>query len=391
MGGGESNLPPLAAMLQPAFTHTETGQPGGAAPHFGPNNNFALQQASLFYGGAIAPDLGIGGIGAFAQATYDSASRRFGWDNTDIRFAGTGSLIDKDLIYGVTLNNNPSVQDVWNTTPAWRFPFASSTLAPTPAASTLVEGRLAQKVAGLGTYAFWDNLVYAEVSGYRTLSTRALTTFGTDSTGINSVDGIAPYWRVAVEPKWGPHSLEVGTFGLSAALFPLRIRSSGTDRLTDLGFDVQYQFNGARDQFSLQASWIHEQQDWNASHPLGLTANAHDRLDSFRIKASYFYDHTYGVNLSYFNVSGTTDTGLYAPAPISGSVNGSPNSSGWIAELDYVPFMHGGPDFWPWFNVRFALQYVAYDKFNGGRTNFDGFGRKASSNNTLFLLAWMAF
>src|SRR5277367_533455 len=54
---GQSDLPPLAAMLIPAFTHTQADQPG-ANSHFGPNNNFTLQTASLFYGGAIAPNVG---------------------------------------------------------------------------------------------------------------------------------------------------------------------------------------------------------------------------------------------------------------------------------------------------------------------------------------------
>jgi len=388
MQGGESQLPPLAVTLQPSFTHTQAGQPGGIPPNFGPNNNFALNQASLFYAGAISSDLGIG---AFIQTTYDSAANRIGWDNTDIRFARTGTVADRDFIWGLTLNNSPTVQDVWNTTPAFRFTFASSGVAPTPAAATLVEGGLGQTVAGLGAYFFWDNLVYAEVSAYRTLSTRTLTTLGTDSTGVNATDGIAPYWRLALEPSWGQHSLEVGTFGLSADLFPQRTTTSGTDHVTDIAFDTQYQFNGDRDQISVQVSWIHEDNSFDASQALGLTGNHHDTLHSFNGKASYFYDHTYGFNLAYFNIDGTTDPVLFAPDPIGGSANGSPNSSGWVLEADYLPFMHGGPDFWPWLNVRFALQYTIYDKFNGGRFNYDGFGRNASDNNTLFLLAWTAF
>src|SRR5690348_16823367 len=63
--GPDTGLPPVAAMVIPSFTHTEKGQPGGAAPHFGPNDNFAFT-GSLFYGGAIVDHLG-----AFAQATYD--------------------------------------------------------------------------------------------------------------------------------------------------------------------------------------------------------------------------------------------------------------------------------------------------------------------------------
>ena len=118
LGGGNWSGPPFAVMLQPTFTHTQVGQEGGAAPHFGPNNNFAMQQVSLFTGGRITDNLG-----AFIQGTYDGVARRFGWDNTDIRYADQGNVDGHNLLWGVTTNNNPTVQDVWNTIPAWRFPF----------------------------------------------------------------------------------------------------------------------------------------------------------------------------------------------------------------------------------------------------------------------------
>ena len=386
--GGESKLPPISVMLQPTYTHTESGQPGGAAPHFGPNNNITVQQTSLFYGGAISSELGIG---AFAQGTYDSASRRFGWDNVDIRFARTATAGDTNFVYGLTLNNNPTAQDLWNTTPVWRFPYMGSSLAPTPAAASLIEGGLGQQVLGLGAYTFWNNLVYAEVSGYRSLSKRTQTFLGVDTGGESNLDGVSPYWRVAIEPSWGKNTLEVGTFGLSSSLFPQRITSNGTDKRTNVGVDAQYQFIGERDAISLQASWIHEFQDWNASQPLGFTANAHNTLRSFNAKASYLYQQTVGASVGYFNINGTTDAGLYAPGAIGGSANGSPNSSGWVAEIDYLPFNNGGPSFWPWLNAKLSLQYIAYKKFNGGTTNYDGFGRNASGNNTLLLAGWIAF
>lgn len=381
--GGGSNVPPVAVMVQPSFTHTQEPEPGTA--HFGPNDNFAVDQTSLFYGGAIDSALGVG---AFAQMTYDGVARHLSWDNADIRWAHPTTLSNgDDFIYGITLNNNPSVSDVWNTTPAWRFPFAQSGWAAAPAASTLIEGGLAQKVLGLGGYAYWNDLVYAEFDAYRTLSTRTLTTLGTDSTSRSSIDGVAPYWRLALEPSWGPNSWEFGTFGMSASEYPQLNVSAGTDQQTDLGLDTEYQYNGERSEVGVEASYIHEWDDWSASQPLGLATNTHDTLDSYNIKTSYFYNHTYGVNLSYFQTNGSTDAALYG----TNSANDSPNSAGFVAELDYIPFSNGGPNFWPWLNMRLALQYVAYTKFNGGTTNYDGNGHNASDNNTLYLLAWLMF
>ena len=74
------------------------------------------QQASLFYAGRIAPN-----FGAFVQMTYDGTAGTFGWDNTDIRYARLAER--QSLLWGISFNNNPTVQDLWNTTPAWQSPF----------------------------------------------------------------------------------------------------------------------------------------------------------------------------------------------------------------------------------------------------------------------------
>src|SRR5215831_205643 len=49
--GDASNLPPLAGMAQgaPGYTITGHGQPGGAAPNFGANDNWSVNQLSAFY------------------------------------------------------------------------------------------------------------------------------------------------------------------------------------------------------------------------------------------------------------------------------------------------------------------------------------------------------
>ena len=206
LGGGDWSGPPFAVMLQPTYTHTQVGQEGGAAPHFGQNNNFAMQQVSLFTGGRITDN-----VGAFIQGTYDGVARRFSWDNTDIRYADTVNVGDHNLLWGVTANNNPTVQDVWNTIPAWRFPYISSTLAPMPTASTFIEGVYAQQVVGVSAYTFLDDMLYVELGAYRPLSTRTQLALGVDTTGQSPISGIAaPYWRVAVEPNFGINSLEIG-------------------------------------------------------------------------------------------------------------------------------------------------------------------------------------
>src|SRR5271167_1629851 len=157
LGGGDWNGPPFVVMLQPTFTNTQGAQPGGAAPGFGVNNDFVMQQMSLFTGGAFTEN-----SGAFIQGTWDGVTHNFSWDNTDIRFAKSINLNGHTLLWGVTTNNNPTVQDVWNTIPAWSFPYISSQLAPMPTAKTFVEQVYAQQVVGLSSYAFLDDLFYLE-------------------------------------------------------------------------------------------------------------------------------------------------------------------------------------------------------------------------------------
>jgi hypothetical protein len=41
--------------------------------------------------------------------------------------------------------------------------------------------------------------------------------------------------------------------------------------------------------------------------------------------------------------------------------------------------------------LRVGAQYTAYIRFNGASTNYDGFGRNARDNNSLFLYTWLAY
>ncbi len=381
-GGGQSSLPPVSTMVVGSFTKTQKDQAGGAAPHYAANDNASLDTISLFYGGALTSH-----IGAFVQGTYDNDGRAFTWDNVDIRFANTTELLGKETVFGVSANNNPTMSDVWNTTPAWGYPYLSSGLAPTPAASTLIEGTYAQQVAGLSAYTFWNSLVYAEIGGYSTLTKGMDSALGVNPAGTTSFRGLAPYWRLALQPAWGSNTLEIGTFGMAATLNPGRVTGSGVDHAVDIGFDTQYQYMTPTDSFSAQASYIIENQSLGGSQAMGLATSGRENLRSLHVKGTYYYDQTYGATLGYFRLQGGSESGLFS----ADAANGSPDSSGYSAEVNYIPFNHGGPDTWPWLNVKLGLQYVYYDKFNGSRTNFDGAGGNAVDNNTVFTYAWFAF
>lgn len=362
---------PLAAMLQASLTHTSADQAGGAAPGFAPNGNPAIDQVSLFAGGRL-----LDSVGGLAQITYDGIAKQLHWDNLDLRFARPVILDDKPLLLGLTINNNPTVQDPWNSTPAWGFPFAASGLAPKPAAGTIVDGGLAQAVLGAGGYGLWNDLLYGEIDVYKGLGRDVRNAFGVvPVSGSNSYAGAIPYWRLALEHDFGDHYIEFGTFGLDTNVFVGGLDKSGrSDHLTDVALDATYNYNGSADNvLAGYATYIHEHQNLNQSSFL-LGSNHNDTLDTFRVNGSYSYQNTYTLSGQYFQTVGTSDPGLYG---------GSPNSRGWNWEIAYVPSSKANSWFPTWFNARLSLQYTAYDEFDGTSVH-------ASDNNTLFLLLWFA-
>jgi hypothetical protein len=371
-----NQLPPLSFMFQASMTSTKTPLPDSALTGETAKNGQVLfpQQASLFYAGRIAPN-----FGAFVQMTYDGTSGSFGWDNTDIRYARMAS--DR-LQWGVSFNNNPTVQDVWNSTPAWRSPFdQASAGAPTPGATTMIDGGLADAgVAGLSAYLYLNDSIYAEAGFYRAAPAAAQI----DSTQADVVNGMAPYWRLAYEHQWGRNSWQVGAYGLEAKLFPGNGAplSGPVNKYSDVALDSQFQYIGDEHMMTVTATYIKEKQTLDATAAAG-GSNPTDDLKTMRIGASYYYHRRYGAALGAFSTTGSEDALLYAPTgtPVTDYANNKPDSAGWTAELDWVPYE----------NTKFALQYIMYSKFNGGSTNYDGLGRNASDNDTLYLLAWINF
>ena len=305
LDGGDWKGPPFAVMLQPTFTHTQDAQPGGVAG-FGVNNNLVLQQASLFTGGKITDNLG-----AFIQGTYSGIDPRYAWDNTDIRLAKQIDVDGYTLLWGATVNNNPTVQDVWNTVPAWSFPYISSALAPMPTAKTFIDQVYAQQVAGFTRYSFLDDTFYLEFGGYWPLGPNTQRALGIIPTGESPINGIAPYWRVAAEPIFGKHAWEFGTFGLASNVVPMGIVGAGNDSFTDIGVDTQYQYLGDPHTVTVRGAWIHENHNTSASQTLGLANNSKNQLRSLNVSASYIYDSTWSVTTGRVSVGGTADAALY--------------------------------------------------------------------------------
>ena len=370
---------PLALTTQSSFTHTLQPQPGGAAPGFRPNDNFAVDQLSLYYAGKIAPKLG-----AFIELNYDGVAQQAALNNVDIRYASEGELFGQDLLWGITANNNPTVQDPWNSTPAWGFPYNRSALAPTPTASTLVDGGLGQRVAGVGVYTLWNDLLYLESDVYRGLNAPTLRALGQVPGDGDQTAAFVPYARVALIKDWGSksHHAEIGAYALSANVVPGGDQTLGfAVRKTDVALDATYQFISdpskvTSNRLSAHATYVHETAIMASGAPALTGALPDHWLDSMRFDVSYSFAATVTPSAQYFRTTGTADANYWT------TPNGSPNSDGMILEIAYVPW--GKPDS-PFqnMNVRLAVQYVNYFSFDGSYAD-------ASRNNHFYFSLWTA-
>jgi len=337
----------------------------------------AIQEASLFLVGRLSDH-----IGGFVQATTASGVHgRVSMDNVDVRVVYPTESHDTDVLLGLSLNNSPTIQDPLNTLPAWRFPFTQSEQVETP--SVLLDEGLGQQVLGLTAYALWDGSYYAEVGGYRALPRSFLDNVNVDAE--LEVKDTAPYWRLAYLQDLHSQAWSMGVVALDARIQPGFV-SGPIDQYRDVGVDASYQYLGDRTNIlTLNTSYVHERRTRDASVVTDEVQERDGRLDRFDLNGSWYYHESFGLTASYFDINGSADTTLFA------SRSGRPDTRGYTVQGDWTPW--GKEESWaaPWANMRLALQYTRYSKFLGDRDNYDGNGRDASDNDTLYAFVWLAF
>jgi hypothetical protein len=348
---------PLAGMVMTGFTHTKKTQDAATLdghqltgdPLRG-NDNLTLDQASLFVAGRLTDHFGI-----FSQITYDGLARQTSIDNADLRFADRAEFSGHHLQYGVSLNNNPGLQDPFNTLPAWAYPWIASNVAPGPSASAILDEAFGQKVTGLVGYGMLDDTWYGELGTYRMQSVSTQKFFGI---GIDDRDPGALrsplYARMAAHVTSGPSVYTLGGVLFRTDYQPDR---SLPDKqlFRDLGVDASWRWTApSGDTATVLADVIHETQTGSS-------------LTEYNVTGSWFWAKHWGATLERFGVN----------AP------GLP-SRGTRLQFDWTPTGQTPVDF-PDFNVRVGLQLTAYDKLDGAG------GSAASNANSAFLFAWFAF
>lgn len=438
---GQRVAVPISAMGQITYTKVkDTGKSDDPQADFQKNGSPMFAGGSLFFGGKVTDN-----IGAFIQWTYDNyAGQRVGdsgnndgkfqgkpaADNIDIRYADRFVDANRDLVVGFSVNNNPSVADPWSTAAAWM----QYVPPPSPTGSRFIDAATpfpgfgsGGNVAGLNLYMYLNQMLYAELGLYQTANKGfSFMSAGHDDANTTKLKGVNnPYWRLALTREWGAHNLMVGTSGMVAHLYDSNTDTSDPNsvfRVTNTGLDAQYQYLLDPHTITAQVAYMRQKTNYSANtiagnagigSPSGFVAadgvtpladaNSADTTNTFRAKLSYIYQAKYGGSLAYFNLTGTTNTanqmsgfdpvtgtitstdplglGSVLSTRVGGNLSGNPATRGLTYEAFVMPVQY----------VRVGVQYTAYSKFNGASDNYDGLGRNARDNNSLFFYVWGAY
>jgi hypothetical protein len=430
---GDRVAVPLSVMgvasVSKVFNTSKSDDPAG---DFQKNGDPIFATGSVFTGGKITDNLG-----AFVQVTYDNyASQTTGpppymqpsafqghtaADNMDFRYADRYIGPGSDFIFGVSVNNNVSVSDPWNTAAAWM----QYVPVPSPTSSRFIDGTAPYpgygigQARGLNAYMYWNQTVYAELGAYATANKGfSFMSTGTPDSATSRLAGNNPYWRFALTRQWGAHNFMVGTSGMIAHVY-----DNGSDmsdpgnlgRIKSVGVDAQYQYILDPHTVTAQLAFMRQTVNYsantiaNAASPYfladGVTpvaaANPSDITNTLRAKVSYIYLAKVGGSLGFFNLTGTTNTlnqtsgydsngqitstdplgtGITSTR-VGGNLSGNPATRGFTYEAFWLPIQY----------MRVGVQFTAYNKYNGATNNYDGFGRNARDNNSLFLYVWGAY
>ncbi|MGC2462570.1 MAG: hypothetical protein WA446_16610 [Steroidobacteraceae bacterium] len=382
-----TDIPGISILLQSTYDHWDRPLPDSLVPGAKSQSDTLQfpQQMSIMYAGAISDH-----FGAWLQLTYLQNTGSLGIDNNDVRYSDHTE--NNDWVWGLTLNNNPSFQDVWNTGEAYGipyFPVQSLYSATQPLGNAGLRGPLFTQfpglAAGLGAYVWYKDSFYLELSQYHAAKSGSAIA-NEDSSNLNvgggTIESFAPYWRAAYERDWGYNSAMIGTSGMYVRFVPSvfagqTLSPGNANRYLDLSFDWQYQYNGQHNIFTFLGHYTHEHQENDPGLVPTYFSNSTDQLNQLQVTGEYYYNRHYGGLVSFRRTTGTTDVAFNGGS-------GSPANQFEVFELDYLP----------WFNAKLLLQYVVYNVVNNNQNPFFLAGAsnpKASNNNTVVVGLWMDF
>lgn len=352
-------------------------------PARGESNN-ALTEADVYLAGRITDQVG----GYVKVETDNDGHDHFSTklSNVDLRFVAKELKAGgKDLTLGVSVNNSPGFQDPIGALPA------ASTLGPPGVTGTLLNlsspNAPADRVMGATVYGLYDSRWYGEVGTYHSLQPSTQDRLGYNPNGDPGRLHDTGYARFAYMRDMRRQFFSAGVVALTTDReLP---RGGSRDHLTDLGYDVTYQFLGNREHI-VQLSYVNilERRRYGLEPPSPVTpgvfgkprGTVHDQTFS----ASYTFMQSYSLLFSHMVSTGSDDAARFIPY-------GSPDTTANLLSLYWTPF--GKEDsFISVANLKIAATWFRFRRFNGSRTNIFGApGTNAGDLNAFSLSASVAF
>jgi hypothetical protein len=355
--------------------YTDTGGKGATIPaavqlvgtHTVPvrgDSDTQLTEADLYLAGRITDNFG----GYVKVETDNTGDNNFHTklSNVDVRFVVKDlKFASHDAIFGVSVNNSPGFED-----PIGALPSASN-FGPPAISGTLLNpsspNALATHVFGAVAYGFVDSGWLGGVGTYASLpkSTQSSVGYAPSSDAGELSD--TGYLRLAYMKDVKHQFFSAGIVALTTKRkLP---RDSAADDITDLGYDVTYQFLGNREHI-VQLSYVNilEQRDYGSTFPSpfvpGLVSREHASARDETLGLTYTFKQSYGITIAHLRSTGSHDDVRYPPF-------GNPDTASNLFTLFWAPF--GKEDsFTSMANLKIAATWFRFTRFNGAATNIFG-------------------
>jgi len=244
---------------------------------------------------------------------------------------------------------------------------------------------LAHRVFGATVYALYDANWYGELGTYSAMPTSTQDGLGYALSGDPGRLSDTVYARFAYMKDLKRQFFSAGVVALSTnRQLP---RNGPSEHVTDLGYDVSYQYLGNRENiFQIAYVNIMERRRY-ATTPLGpfpyLVALQHGVVHDQTLTVTYTFKQSYGVTFAHLVSTGTHDIVRFVPY-------GEPDTGSNSFTVFWTPF--GKDDsFTSIANLKLAAEWFRFNKFNGASSNVFGAPPGAPVTNARDLNAFLLF
>jgi hypothetical protein len=347
---------PVAAQLTETHNAPARGQ-----------STTALTEADLYLAGRLTDQ-----IGGYVRVEADHVGHNTyntKLTTVDLRFVAKDlKLGGKDLLLGVSVNNTPGFDDPVAVLPTAARLGPPGGQGPTGTFLNLSSANAPiNRVIGATVYGLYDSDWYGEVGTYNSLPTSTQDRLGYATSSDPGKISDTGYFRFAYMKDLKRQFFSLGVVGLTTKRRLPRLGPA--DDLTDLGYDLTYQFLGNRENI-VQLSYVNimEKRRYGSTpaSPIvpGLIAQRRGVLHDQTLSATYTFKQSYGLQLAHMMSTGTRDAVRFGPY-------GDPDTTVNLISVFWAPF--GKDDsFTSIANMKIAATWFRFTRFNGATNNIFG-------------------